>query len=57
MFLRRSAIGSIPIFAASASSMISSAQAPCGWPGARNGRSGPALVNTFAFSQCTFGHA
>jgi hypothetical protein len=56
-FFRRSAMGSIPSFAARASSMISRAHAPCGWPGARNGRWGPALMYTLAFSERTFGHA
>ena len=44
MFFSRNSTGHMSIFSASASIICSSAQLPCGKPGARNGRSGPPLT-------------
>src|SRR5450756_1298869 len=43
-FLRRRASGSIPSLSASASSAVSTAKQPCGWPGARIAQPGPRCV-------------
>ena len=54
-FFRRSSSGSMPSLSASSSMADSSAKAPCGWPGARSGAEGPALVKTSCSSTRQFG--
>ena len=43
-FMRRTSSGSIPIAWANSSTALSSANTPCGWPGARNARAAPVNV-------------